>query len=59
MYEWMDGCMHVIWIYNPGKINGTKAIKQKLKGPKDFDICFSVIFSYYNGNLISRKKTGH
>ena len=35
----------------------SKEIKQKLKVLKYFDICFSVIFSFYDQSLISEKET--
>ena len=30
-----------------------KEVKQKWKGPKNFDVCFSVMCSYYDQSLIS------
>ena len=47
---------------NPEKINGTKIekeTKQKWKGPKTLDICFSVIFKRFDQSLISGMVTGH
>ena len=37
----------------------SKEIKQKWKGSKYFDICFSVMFSLYDQSLISERKIGH
>ena len=39
-------------LYNTRKINGTKEIKQNLKGPKNFDIKFAHI-DCYSQNFIS------
>ena len=35
----------------------SKQIKQKLKGLKNFDICFFVTFTCYNQSLISGRET--
>ena len=41
------------------KNDGTKKINQKWKELKNFDNCFSVIFSCYDQSLVSGRKTGH
>ena len=41
-------------------LNGqSKEIKQNWKGPRTFDICFSVIFGCYRQSLISGREAGH
>ena len=43
-----------------GKINEeSKEIKQKRKGLKKIDTCFSVIFKCYDQSVICGRKTGH
>ena len=37
----------------------SKEIKHEWKGPKDFTICFSLIFSCYGESLISGEETMH
>ena len=36
----------------------SKEIKQSWKRPRNFDICFGVIFSCYGQSLISGKEAG-
>ena len=36
----------------------SEEIEQKWKGLKNFDICFSVMFSCFDQSLISSEKTG-
>ena len=37
----------------------SKKIKQNWKRPRNFDICFGVIFSCYGRSLISGKEAGY
>ena len=48
------------WKYNlRKKMWLNKEIKQKLKGPKNVDICLTLIFRCYGQSLFSRGETGH
>ena len=37
----------------------SKEIKQNQEGPKNFDICFSIIFSCHGQGLVSEKEIGN